>query len=155
MRLTDVEETLGARRYRGQKKPRPSIRSFTSFMLQHQNLVANKHALFYRFDEREKRDQVIEHFKIFLGFADQEYFIKTQELDELRKRQRQIEIRIPKAAELRKRASAKFDDAIREYHAISGNKIDIGATDEAMAAPAIALEELRSRRVELNGTSDE
>ena len=50
------------------KKEAPSFRHFTSFMLQHQNLIANKHALFYRFDEKEKKDQVIEQFKIFLNF---------------------------------------------------------------------------------------
>lgn len=52
-------------------------------MLQHQNLVANKHALFYRFDEKEKRDQVIEHTKIFLGLVDQEFFILSQEKERL------------------------------------------------------------------------
>ena len=35
------------------KSPTPSIRSFSSFMLQHQNLVANKHAIFYRFDQKK------------------------------------------------------------------------------------------------------
>lgn len=74
--IDDVDESLVARdnRYGGRKSPTPSIRSFTSFMLQHQNLIANKHALFYRFDEKEKRDQVIEHTKIFLGIADQKIF---------------------------------------------------------------------------------
>lgn len=155
LRVTDVEESSTERQYRGQKKPRPSIRSFASFMLQHQNLVANKHALFYRFDEREKRDQVIEHLKIFLGFADQQYFIKTQELDELQKRQRFIEIRIPRAAELRKIASNALGSAIREYHAISGHEIDLGETADLVKAPAIALEALRSLQIQVSSTSGE
>ncbi|MES9904590.1 MAG: DUF3732 domain-containing protein [Sedimenticola sp.] len=155
LRITDVEESSTDRQYRGQKKPRPSIRSFTSFMLQHQNLVANKHALFYRFDEREKRDQVIEHLKIFLGFSDQQYFIKAQELDDLRKRQRLIELRIPKAAELRKSAANSLDSAIREYHAVSGHAIDLGETAELVSAPAIALEAIRSLRVQVTSISGE
>lgn len=53
-----------------------------SFMLQHQNLVANKHSLFYRFDEKEKRERVIDEFKIFAGLVDQQYYILSQELDE-------------------------------------------------------------------------
>lgn len=83
--IDDVDESLFARenRYNKAKAPTPSIRSFASFMLQHQNLVANKHALFYRFDEKAKRDQVIDHTKIFLGLVKQEYFILLQEKERL------------------------------------------------------------------------
>jgi len=82
--IDDVDESLVARAYRGNRKaPTPSIRSFSSFMLQHQNLVANKHALFYRFDEKEKRDQAIEHTKIFLGLVDQKFFHLSQEKERL------------------------------------------------------------------------
>ena len=83
--ITDVDESVEEKKFRGNRKsPTPSIRSFASFMLQHQNLVANKHAIFYRFDEKEKREQTIEHFKIFAGFADQTYFLKSQELNSRR-----------------------------------------------------------------------
>ena len=80
--IDDVDESLAARANRrfNQKAPTPSIRSFSSFMLQHQNLVANKHALFYRFDEKEKRDQAIEHTKIFLGLVDQKFFHLSRKL---------------------------------------------------------------------------
>ena len=71
-----------------------------SFMLQHQNLIANKHAVFYRFDEKEKRAQAIDHFKIFLGFVDQSYFLKKQELAELEKKKRRIELSLPKRQQL-------------------------------------------------------
>ncbi|EKZ6368943.1 DUF3732 domain-containing protein [Serratia ureilytica] len=83
--IDDVDVSLTAKSNRkfNRKAPTPSIRSFTSFMLQHQNLVANKHALFYRFDEKGKRDQVIEHTKIFLGLVDQEFFIQSQEKERL------------------------------------------------------------------------
>ncbi|WP_028767833.1 DUF3732 domain-containing protein [Shewanella fidelis] len=79
--IDDVDESLVARANRrfNQKAPTPSVRSFSSFMLQHQNLVANKHALFYRFDEKQKRDQAIEHTKIFLGLVDQKFFHLSQE----------------------------------------------------------------------------
>lgn len=54
--IDDVDESLAARANRrfNAKAATPSIRSFSSFILQHQNLVANKHALFYRFDEKGK-----------------------------------------------------------------------------------------------------
>lgn len=83
--IDDVDESLAARANRkfNRKAATPSIRSFTSFILQHQNLVANKHALFYRFDEKEKRDQTIDHTKIFLGLVDQNYFLLSQERERL------------------------------------------------------------------------
>jgi len=83
--IDDVDDSLAARnnrRYKA-KSPTPSIRSFTSFILQHQNLVANKHALFYRFDEKEKREQVMDHTKIFLGLVDQNYFHLSQERERI------------------------------------------------------------------------
>jgi len=83
--IDDVDESLAARANRrfNAKLATPSIRSFSSFMLQHQNLVANKHALFYRFDEKAKRDQAIDHTKIFLGLVDQKYFHLSQEHERL------------------------------------------------------------------------
>lgn len=83
--IDDVDESLAAKANRrfNAKAATPSIRSFSSFILQHQNLVANKHALFYRFDEKEKRDQAINHTKIFLGLVDQKYFHLSQEYERL------------------------------------------------------------------------
>lgn len=91
--IDDVDESLAARANRrlNQKAPTPSVRSFSSFMLQHQNLVANKHALFYRFDEKEKRDQAIEHTKIFLGLVDQKFFHLSQEKERLSAEARRLE----------------------------------------------------------------
>ena len=48
--ITDTDESQEARQVRHKKAPAPSIRSIASYILQHQNLIANKHALFYRFD---------------------------------------------------------------------------------------------------------
>lgn len=83
--IDDVDESLAVKSNRrfNAKAATPSIRSFSSFILQHQNLVANKHALFYRFDEKEKRDQAINHTKIFLGLVDQKYFHLSQEYERL------------------------------------------------------------------------
>jgi hypothetical protein len=103
LRITDAEENLTDREYRinNKKLPSPSIRSFTSFMLQHQNLIANKHAIFYRFDEDEKRKQVIEHFKVFVGFVDQKYFTTKQELEILEKERKSIAFQIPRVETLK------------------------------------------------------
>ncbi|WP_165731204.1 DUF3732 domain-containing protein [Polaribacter sp. 20A6] len=51
-----------------------SIRDAVSFLFQHQNLIANKHALFYRFDDLVKRKRVIQALPVLLGVANSEYY---------------------------------------------------------------------------------
>lgn len=108
--IDDVDESLAARANRrfNQKSATPSIRSFSSFMLQHQNLVANKHALFYRFDEKEKRDQAIEHTKIFLGLVDQKFFHLSQEKERLTSDIRRLE----RQKETNKRTSESYKQKV-------------------------------------------
>ncbi len=108
--IDDVDESLAARANRryNSKAATPSIRSFSSFILQHQNLVANKHALFYRFDEKEKRDQAIDHTKIFLGLVDQKYFHLSQEQERLLSEMN----RLKRLKETAKRASDKYKEKI-------------------------------------------
>ncbi|WNZ54462.1 DUF3732 domain-containing protein [Microbulbifer sp. MKSA007] len=108
--IDDVDESLAARanRRNSAKAATPSVRSFSSFILQHQNLVANKHALFYRFDEKEKRDQVIEHTKIFLGLVDQRFFHLKQEKERLT-----ADIgRLERQKETNKSASARYKQKV-------------------------------------------
>lgn len=91
--INDIEEDIEDREYRtnNAKKGRPSIRNIMPFLLQHQNLVANKHAIFYRFDENKKREDTIEQFKIFVGFVKDEYFTLKQSLAELNREKKSIE----------------------------------------------------------------
>ncbi|MCK4629393.1 MAG: DUF3732 domain-containing protein, partial [Sedimentisphaerales bacterium] len=156
IQITDIDESQEERHYRGnRKKPTPSVRSFTSFMLQHQNLVANKHAIFYRFDEKEKREQTIEHFKVFAGFADQEYFLKKQELEKLTVEKRQIELQIPRQSEVRAKKKGQIHDAQKEYVAISGRELDLGDLETAMSSPQIALDAIISHKVDVVAMSEE
>lgn len=155
LRITDAEENLIDRSYRGRKDASPTIRSFTSFMLQHQNLVANKHAIFYRFDERAKREQVIDHYKIFAGFADQTYFIKSQELNNLKASEKSIMLQIPKAADLKKKAETTLHNAFANYSAISGNSLAIGNISDVIRNPRRALDFLRESKVSVVAVSDE
>lgn len=155
--ITDVDEDLSEREFRPQnrKKATPSIRSFTSLMLQHQNLVANKHAIFYRFDEREKREQVIDHMKIFFGFADQEYFILSQRLNELRAKLKSHETQIPRETRQKEICKVRFENANRNYTAASGCTLDQTITINAIDNPSVALELLRSSEVKIVAISDE
>ncbi|MDD2133381.1 DUF3732 domain-containing protein [Pseudomonas kurunegalensis] len=121
--MTDIDEDDSQREYGKSKSATPSVRSFSSYMLQHQNLVANKHALFYRFDEREKRDQAIEHLKIFMNFVDQDYFYLSQEQNQLKAEQKKIELQLPKTKEDKERFIKRIDGLLAEYQVISGTNL--------------------------------
>lgn len=68
------------------KRKKISLRNISSYIFQQQNLIANKYALFYRFEDSLKRKSAIEEFPIFTGMINQRYYELTSELEELRKR---------------------------------------------------------------------
>lgn len=140
--IDDVDESLEAKKYRGKKSPTPSIRSFMSFVLQHQNLVANKHALFYRFDEKEKRDQTIDHTKIFLGLVDQNYFHLSQEKERLIADFRLLE----RQKETNKRASENYKEnvgpVLSQLYALMGIKEEPITLDKVLRHPQDAKDQL-------------
>ena len=156
--IDDVDESLVARanRQSNQKAPTPSIRSFSSFMLQHQNLVANKHALFYRFDEKEKRDQAIEHTKIFLGLVDQKFFHLSQEKERLSADARRLE----RQKETNKRTSESYKlkvaPVLSQLYALMGFKDEPISLAKALQHPQDAKEQLDSLIVaeKINYNSD-
>jgi len=118
--IDDVDESLLAKENRGRKAPTPSIRSFTSFILQHQNLVANKHALFYRFDEQEKREQAIDHTKIFLGIVKQEYFLFKQKLELLKTEERKLRLDIKRSKEQVDQLKHRVEPLLLALYAAAG-----------------------------------
>lgn len=151
--ITDIDEDTAIKEWRGKKASSPSIRSFTSFMLQHQNLVANKHALFYRFDQKQKRDQVIDHLKVFLGFADQEYFSKSQKLSSLEQQKRILERAIPRKADRIKLTKLKLENEQKIYESITGIALDFTAS-EASKRPKSILKQLTKSEVKYESDSD-
>lgn len=141
--IDDVDESLVAKAYRGGRKaPTPSIRSFSSFMLQHQNLVANKHALFYRFDEKEKRDQAIEHTKIFLGLVNQKFFHLSQEKERLTAEVRRLE----RSKETNDRAvdsyKQKVGPELSQLYALMGFEEEPLSLEKVLRHPKNAKDEL-------------
>ncbi len=155
--FTDVDEDLEARKRRafGRHAPSPSIRSFTSFMLQHQNLIANKHAIFYRFDEKEKREQVIEHFKVFMSFVTPEYFQLKQELVEWERQLKTLEWQLPKAEEIKAESVKRVQLALADFSAASGTALVDASAEQMVSKPADALEDVRAATVKIDTLSDE
>lgn len=142
--IDDVDESLAARANRrfNAKAATPSIRSFSSFILQHQNLVANKHALFYRFDEKEKRDQVIDHTKIFLGLVDQKYFHISQEKERLSADVKRLE----RQKEINKRTSENYKlnvgPVLSQLYALMGFKDEPLSLEKVLRHPQDAKDQL-------------
>lgn len=153
--ITDVDLDIKDResRHNKAKKGTPSVRSLTSFLLQHQNLIANKHALFYRFDEKTKRDPVIEQFVVFLGLVDGDYFqlmqniaAKKHQLDSL------VRFGLPDAKKMREEAEVILRHQADKYLAASGTKLDIG---DWLDKPELAVSLAEQAEVRLDSLSQE
>ena len=153
--VVDVDEDPYARERRryNRRASAPSARSFTSFMLQHQNLIANKHAIFYRFDQLQKREQAIEHLKIFLGFADQQYFYKSQELKKKERELRQLELILPKKSDEIDRFVTRIADLVDEYESATGRDCPV-PVENLTSKPKSSLRLMRNRKLEVSEESD-
>ncbi|NWL08196.1 DUF3732 domain-containing protein [Pseudomonas hunanensis] len=152
--MADIDEDQNRREQGKSKSATPSVRSFTSYMLQHQNLVANKHALFYRFDEKEKREQAIEHLKIFMNFADQKYFWLSQESNQLKADLKKIEAQIPKNKNEKDKFIKKVEGLLEDYKAISGT--DLIPLTGAQIAGSIktSYKKIRDANVRIDSLAD-
>ncbi|MCD1632016.1 DUF3732 domain-containing protein [Marinobacter shengliensis] len=142
--IDDVDESLAARSNRrfNQKAPTPSVRSFSSFILQHQNLVANKHALFYRFDEKEKRDQAIDHTKIFLGLVDQKFFHLSQEKERLSAEERRLVRQKETNKHTAESYKQKVGPVLSQLYALMGFEDQPISIDSVLSHPQDAKDQL-------------
>lgn len=138
----------------GKKSATPSVRSFSSFMLQHQNLVANKHAIFYRFEEKRKRDQAIEHFKIFMGIVGEDYFDLAKEHTEASYELKRALAQIPKQDKIEADFLAEFASYLAEYEALAGQKLTDLTPDDIWRRPKAVLAQLTGMPVRVDGLSN-
>lgn len=149
--ISDTDETIDKK----QKKGRPSFRNMVSFMLQPQHLIANKYALFYRFDEKEKRERVIDEFKIFSGIVDQQYYTVCQELEEKRKA---LEVCEREASRLQEEKNSKIidlDNIRQNYACVSGVEIFPGISSEQIInAPKQYIDQLEQYQIEVDEESE-
>ena len=152
--MDDIDTDPLQKQLIGQKSPTPSIRSFASFMLQHQNLVANRHAIFYRFDEKRKREQAIDHFKIFMGIVGEDYFDLAKELADAETELKRALAVIPKQEQIKSAGIEEMAGYLREFHALAGTPLTELTAEEIWMRPAQALERLTGIAVTIDGQSD-
>jgi hypothetical protein len=139
----------------GNKGATPSVRSFPSLMLQHQNLVANKHAIFYRFDEKVKRDQAIDHFKILMGIVGEEYFDLAKEHTDAAYELRRIQFKMPKDDKLKAEIISTFNRLLTQYNAQAGKPLFDMTAEEMYLKPKAALRLLLGTPVTVDGLADD
>lgn len=84
-----------------------SFRSMTSFMFQHQNLMANKYALFYRLDSFSRVKQTQRDLKIYMNIQNIELLKIDERLEQIKKELKQIK-------KDEKFINKKFNDLINE-----------------------------------------
>ncbi|CAI2399362.1 ATPase involved in DNA repair [Serratia proteamaculans] len=153
--LENIDEdpfiTMSGRR----KSATPSVRSFSSFMLQHQNLVANKHAIFYRFDEKDKRDQAINHFKILMGLVDEKYFDLHKEYELAKYELKKIQAQIPKQVQRKEISIACYNRYLAEYKSLAGFPLVDVLAEEIYAKPALFLKIISGYSVKIDVLSNE
>lgn len=102
---------------------RPTVRNMMPLILQHQNLVANKQALFYRFDQKEKREETIDQFKVFAGFVDANYYALSVEVSILAEKLERLKKKLSKADDDISATYDKLLEDIEVYRQITGNDI--------------------------------
>lgn len=101
-----------------------TMRSFVSLLFQHQNLIANKHSLFYRFDDYQKRQKTIDQLPILLGWVDAQYYSLKQQLA-AKQKQLSIEQRRLKTSELSKtELTERLRRPIEQYFTAIGYVLD-------------------------------
>ncbi|MEZ8616035.1 DUF3732 domain-containing protein [Vibrio splendidus] len=108
----------------GRNKGKVSIRNATSLFFQHQNLVANKHSLFYRFDDFLKGKSVIDQFPIFMGWVDNKYYRIKKRADRLDKEIKKAEKEEKKLKLTSEEQKRRLLEPILQYYKILNIRFD-------------------------------
>lgn len=124
-----------------QSGKKASLRNMTSYMFQHQNLMASKFALFYRFSDYYKRKDVIDQFPVFAGMIGQEYYSTLIELNNLKaqlKRKEKLQRANQKSTAYIKK---NLKPLLSNYYALIGMHLDENITVQKMLKLAKDLPE--------------
>lgn len=124
-----------------QSGKKASLRNMTSYMFQHQNLMASKFALFYRFSDYYKRKDVIDQFPVFAGMIGQEYYSALIELNnlkaQLRRKEKQQKANSRSIAYIKK----NLQPLLHDYYALLNMQLDETLTAQKMLKLAKELPE--------------
>ena len=120
LNVTDISEDIDEK-----KKGKASLRNMVSYLFQHQNLMASKFALFYRFDDFYKRQSTIDQFPVFAGLVDQGYYSIKLQLDDLQKKMKQAIKQMSNNEEVKKALRNKLNSLFQNYYALIGKEFKL------------------------------
>lgn len=120
----DVTDTTISSLDNQKKKGIATIRNMMSFLIQHQNLVASKFALFYRFDSNYKRKSTIEQFPVLMGWVDQEFYTYTKEAERLEKKKKVLERELNEEMLYVENRTKRLKEAVENYYVLGKIELD-------------------------------
>lgn len=132
LEFEDIEENLEERKYRGKRKPSPSVRLFLAYMIQTQNLVASKNLLFYGFEDTFRREQTIDQFSIVSGFVNQKYFYDLQRLNHLKAENRTLSARQKYAEERGQENRKRLAGLLSQFAVLTGRNVNFENVQELL-----------------------
>lgn len=102
------------------KEGKASFRNMTPYLFQHQSLIANKHAIFYRFDNRDVRERIVNEFPIFMGWVEGEYYAFNRELSEKERLLRRVKREAEDIEKNKQKLKLKLNEYLNDYYKIIG-----------------------------------
>lgn len=115
-----------------EKEKKASLRNMVSYLFQHQNLMASKFALFYRFSDYYKRKEVIDQFPVFAGMIGQEYYSDLIQLSTLKAKLKQKEKKQKANENGAEYIRENLQVLLRNYYALLGRDFDDNMTLQGM-----------------------
>jgi hypothetical protein len=126
------------------KAGKTTMRSFVPFLFQHQNLIANKHSIFYRFDDHYKRKKTLDDFPVLIGWESSEYFLSARELEEKMK-ELKAHNKLVQSLKLKSDdMNVRLRTIIEGYYSIVGLELDAELKPSAIKALAKKLPDVPS-----------
>lgn len=113
-------------------KETASLRHMTSYMFQHQNLMASKFALFYRFEDYQKKKDVIQQFPIFAGMVGQEYYSTLMLLTGYKKELKRLLANQVSNEKIKEDVKNRLLLELEDYYALIGKQLDKNQTLEQL-----------------------
>lgn len=124
-------------------REKASLRHMTSYLFQHQNLMASKFALFYRFDDFQKKKDVILQFPIFAGMVRQEYYSTLILMNKYIKEKKRILANQVSNENARNYIRDNLLEKFNDYYALIGQKIEETLSLESLIQLSNNLPEIK------------
>jgi len=124
------------------KSKKASLRNMVSYMFQHQNLMASKFALFYRFNDYYKRLDIIEQFPVFAGIIGQEYYTSLIRLNTLKKELKKLQKTEVQNSVIDQKIRDGLLPLFKDYYALVNSPFDESKTTKQLVKLSAKLPEL-------------